>query len=129
VVQNKPVIINNNYNRNNVALNNPVKNILQNNKVNKYQPPIIQKNVPQQKVYINRPISSKVDQKILAANNQIKKMPEPKVVGNQIKVSEKIIKNNNPAKNYVQNNPIKNNKYDVGRGGYNNGPRIVNIKK
>jgi hypothetical protein len=121
--------MNNNYNRNNVALNNPVKNILQNNKVNKYQPPIIQKNVPQQKVLINRPISSKVDQKILAANHQMKKMPEPKVIGNQIKVSEKIMKNNYAAKNYGHNNAIKNNKYDVGRGGYNNGPRIVNIKK
>lgn len=121
--------MNNNYNRNHVALNNPVKNILQNNKINKYQPPVIQKNVPQQKVYINRPVSSKVDQKIMAANNHLKKMPEPKVIGNHIKVSEKIIKNNYVAKNYVQNSAIKNNKYDVGRGGYNYGPRIVNIKK
>ena len=121
---------NNNYNRNNVVqMSNPVKNILQNNKVNKYQPPSIQKNVPQQKVYINRPVSSKVDQKILAANNQLKRMPEPKAVGNQIKISEKIIKGNNAGKNYGQNNLIKNNKYEIGRGGYNNGPRIVNIKK
>ena len=80
-------------------------------------------------MYINRPISSKVDQKIVAANYQMKRMPEPKVIGNQIKVSEKIMKNNNAMKNYGHNNVIKNNKYEPVRVGYNNGPRIVNIKK
>ena len=119
-------MVNNNY-----AYNKPsnplVKNAVQNNKQYKYEPPSMQKNIPQQKLYINRPISSKVDQKIVAANHGLKKMPDAKVVGNHIKISEKIIKNNN-AKNYGYNN-LNNNKYGPVRVGYNNGPKIVNIKK
>ena len=124
-VQIKPSINSNQYKKPNILISNPVKGIIA-NKQNKYESPLIQKNNPQQKMIINRPISSKVDQKILAANNQLKKMPEPRVIGNQIKISEKLIKNNqnNLLKNYGQNN-VANYKQQPVR----NGPKIINIKK
>jgi hypothetical protein len=119
----KPVIINNyqGYNRPGIG-NIQAKPVIANNKYK--QGPPLQK-VGQQQLYINRPISSKVDQKIAAANHGLKKMPDVRPVGNQIKISEKIIKNNAA----VQKNYGYNNKYTPVKVGYNNGPRIMNIKK
>jgi hypothetical protein len=56
-------------------------------------------------------------------------MPEPKYVGKQIKISEKIVKNNNViVKNAIggggHNNFLRNNKVEAKPG-----PRIVHIKK
>jgi len=110
--------------------NAPVKKVIDNRHY-KYESPYNNaKAMPQyvQQPKINRPISSKVDQKIVNAG--LKKMPEPRMIGNQIKISEKLVKNNN-AKNYGNNNFLRNNKQEPVRAGagHNMGPRIVNYKK
>ena len=59
-------------------------------------------------------------------------MPEAKIIGNQIRISEKIIKSNNHViqKNYGNNNNfLKNNKQEPVKVGYGNGPKILNIRK
>ena len=120
---------NNNQNKKpNNVISNPVKSIIP-NKQYKHEAPLIPKSIPHQKMILNRPISSKVDQKILSANHQLKKMPEAKVIGNKIKISEKIVKNNHAIKKNYGNNNLNNNKQQPIKVGYNMGPKIVNIKK
>lgn len=96
------------------------------NKPYKYEPPN-QKVVPSQKLYVNRPISSKVDQKIAAANHGMRKMPDVKPMGNQVRVNERLIKNN--AANIKNYGGYNNAKYGPVKVAAYGGPRIANIKK